>query len=87
MDANPWAAMLLFFVRVNQVLVRLWTRAMSAQADACAEVPWSDCMSDRTFILWMNSHDRAARVQRREKGFVGFVGAKRWRNGQKPVVC
>ena len=43
-------AMLLFFVRVNQVLVRLWARAMFLRVKARGNVPLSHCMSDRMFL-------------------------------------
>ena len=46
------AGLLLFFVRVNQVLVRLWTRAMPHGCKPVSGVPWSvPCLSDRMFCL------------------------------------
>jgi hypothetical protein len=37
----------LFFVRVNQVLVRLWARVMEACPYGLADIPSFGCMSDR----------------------------------------
>jgi hypothetical protein len=37
----------LFFVRVNQVLVRLWARVMLAGPSGPGDVPLFGCMSDR----------------------------------------
>jgi hypothetical protein len=43
----------MFFVRVNQVLVRLWTRAMCVGLFGLADVPLFGCMSDRESGLWL----------------------------------
>ena len=81
--------MLLFFVRVNQVLVRLWARAMFLRVQACANVPLSHCMSDRMFLpLGVDSHGRIASVQRRVKGFLPVskrASVEEW--VKIPVVC
>jgi hypothetical protein len=59
----------LFFVRVNQVLVRLWARAMEA-GRCLAFIPSSGrCLTGKAFVMatsWKAPQSRAARVQRRE---------------------
>ena len=80
---------ILFFVRVNQVLLRLWARAMFSRAKACADVPLSHCMSDRMFLpLGVDSHGRIASVQRRVKVFLTFEKCASMDEWVKiPVVC
>ncbi len=43
----------LFFVRVNQVLVRLWTRVLLVGLLCLANIPLFGCMSDRESGLWL----------------------------------
>jgi hypothetical protein len=69
-----------FFVRVNQVLVRLWARVMAVGRFGLAGVPLFGCMSDRESGLRLlrgagilHPSGRAARVQGRGERFVGLV--------------
>jgi len=67
----------LFFVRVNQVLVRLWARAMEVGPYGSVDIPLSGCMSDRESCPSGCAPQRsAARVQRRVKETVWLV--MRW---------
>jgi hypothetical protein len=84
----------LFFVRVNQVLVRLWARVIGVGPFGLMVVPLSGCMSDRARCPsgWVPQR-LAARVQRRVKRDClvvlsgvrahGHWGAIR----QDPVMC
>jgi hypothetical protein len=69
---------MLFFVRVNQVLVRLWTRAMFLRVRACGGVPLSCRLSDRHSFFGMGSSGGRARVQRRFEGI--FIRDERMEN-------
>jgi hypothetical protein len=51
----------LFFDSVNMVLVRLWTRAMQASLSGVADVPPSQCMSDRESGLAKGAHPSVGR--------------------------
>jgi hypothetical protein len=68
------AAVGLFFVRVNQVLVRLWTRVIDADPLDWLWSRRSADLSDREWLLARAPPQRsAARVQRRVKEIVGWL--------------
>jgi hypothetical protein len=66
----------LLFVRVNQVLVRLWAR-VRVLGHGSGALPLASCMSDRMFrpLLGRGSSGWAARVQRRWKALLGVPAA------------
>ena len=83
---------ILFFVRVNQVLVRLWTRAMGVEPCSMT-VPLFRLMSDRESRVLLRSRMMGAPMSDGERsetsceGSIGFALLKECdRNGTR-VVC
>ncbi len=88
-----WPAVL-FFVRVNQVLVRLWARVIGADPFGLVLVPLSGCMSDRESCpsgqapQWLGGEGSEACERSCWTVCLVYRASDGWGNGrQDPVMC